>query len=256
MFLFRKILTSKCLYRFISNNCIKPLTPPKNANSYEIFQKKTRRKLFANSRYLIFLASGVLAYDIYNHKKNVVPTVAAATLFGGSSLAGRRAQFNFIADVVETSAPAVVYIEIKDTRRVDFFTGKPATISNGSGFIIEENGLILTNAHVVTNKPHARVEVRLMNGEIFNGVVEDIDIKSDLATVRIPAKKLPVMKLGNSKDLKPGEFVVAIGSPLSLSNTVTSGVVSSTHRGSDELGRYVIFVILYVSYTSSVAYMV
>lgn len=64
-----------------------------------------------------------------------------------------------------------------------------------------------------------------MDGRTFDGVVEDIDFKSDLATVRIPATKLPVMKLGNSADLKPGEFVVAIGSPLALSNTVTTGII-------------------------------
>lgn len=62
-----------------------------------------------------------------------------------------------------------------------------------------------------------------MDGRMFSGVVEDIDLTGDLATVRIPASNLPTMKLGNSADLKPGEFVVAIGSPLSLSNTVTTG---------------------------------
>lgn len=236
MSLFQKIFTSKCLFRFHSGNSIN--SSSKNAvTSFEIIQKKARRKILESSKYIIFLTAGVLTYKIYNEKSRIFPTVSAATLFSGTTLAGRRAQFNFIADVVETSAPAVVYIEIKDSRRVDFFTGRPITISNGSGFIIEENGVILTNAHVVTNKPNAKVEVRLMNGQVFTGTVEDIDVKSDLATVRIPAKKLPVMKLGNSKDLKPGEFVVAIGSPLALSNTVTSGVISSTQRGSDELGR-------------------
>ncbi|VEN34726.1 unnamed protein product [Callosobruchus maculatus] len=184
-------------------------------------------------RYLLVFTSGLISYKIYHEHFSIIPGVSA---FTGQKLAGRRKQYNFIADVVETSAPAVVYIEIKDARRTDFFTGRPITISNGSGFIIQENGLILTNAHVVTNKPHARVEVKLIDGRVFTGIVEDIDLKSDLATVRIPAKNLPVMKLGNSADLKPGEFVVAIGSPLALSNTVTSGVVSSTHRASAELG--------------------
>ncbi|KAF5306705.1 hypothetical protein FQR65_LT07260 [Abscondita terminalis] len=178
-------------------------------------------------KYGIIVASTFVAYKFF--KCDIIIPVAEAA-------SSARKNFNFIADVVETCSPAVVYIEIKDTRRLDFFTGKPMTISNGSGFIIKEDGLIVTNAHVVTNKPQAQVEVRLLNGQVYNGIVEDVDIQSDLATVRIPAKSLPVLKLGNSGELKPGEFVVAIGSPLSLSNTVTSGVISSTHRGADELG--------------------
>lgn len=168
-------------------------------------------------KYIFFLASGLIGYKLIK-EINFFPTVQAATNKGKA--------FNFIADVVETSAPTVVYIEIKDARRLDFFTGKPVTVSNGSGFIIKADGLIVTNAHVVTNKPHAKVEVRLFNGQIYDGVVEDVDIQSDLATVRIPAKNLPTMKLGNSAELRPGEFVVAIGSPLALSNSVTAGVVS------------------------------
>lgn len=189
-----------------------------------------------NYKYLWAIGLGVLGYKLFGG--HVFHEADASVPFnsGGSKLHGRRKQYSFIADVVEQSAPAVVYIEIKDTRRLDFFTGRPSTVSNGSGFIINDSGLILTNAHVVTSRPHAKVEVRLHDGSIYSGVVEDIDLQSDLATVRIPARNLPVMPLGNSSDLRPGEFVVAIGSPLSLSNTVTAGVVSSTERGADELG--------------------
>ena len=67
------------------------------------------------------------------------------------------------------------------------------------------------------------------------GEVEDIDAKSDLATIRINCKDLPVMKLGKSSSLRPGEFVVAMGSPLALSNTITTGVVSSVARNKKEL---------------------
>ena len=148
----------------------------------------------------------------------------------------RRQRFNFIAEVVEETAAALVYIEIKDMGVRDYFTGQPTTSSNGSGFIIDQDGLILTNAHVVINKPRAAVQVRLQDGRTFVGAVEDVDVRSDLATVRINAQSLPVMKLGQSSTVKPGEFVIAMGSPLSLSNTITTGVVSSVARDKKELG--------------------
>jgi len=119
---------------------------------------------------------------------------------------------------------------------MDFFTGNPISTSNGSGFIISQDGLILTNAHVVVNKPNTTVKVRLYDGSTYTGIIEDIDLQSDLATVRINKTNLPVMKLGSSANIRPGEFVVAIGSPLALSNTITSGVVSSVNRQSQELG--------------------
>lgn len=165
--------------------------------------------------------------------RRLVPNVFAATK---KSLAGRRDQFNFIADVVEVSAPAVVYIEIKDTRKVDYFTGKSVTASNGSGFIVDHSGLILTNAHVVINKPYTSVQVKLLDGRTFPGVVEDVDSVTDLATVRIQCDNLPALKFGESSTLRSGEWVIAMGSPLALNNTVTAGVVSSTQRHSEELG--------------------
>ncbi|KAI8423384.1 hypothetical protein MSG28_014380 [Choristoneura fumiferana] len=135
--------------------------------------------------------------------------ISAAVLANGD-LKGRREKYNFIADVVAVSAPSVVYIEITDDRRMDLFSGKPMTLSNGSGFIVKEDGLILTNAHVVVNKPNASVRVKLLDGSSHAGFVEDVDMKSDLATLRIPVKNLPTMKLGTSADLKPGEWVCIV----------------------------------------------
>lgn len=171
-----------------------------------------------------------------NERLSIIPLISAATPTVGNSQTSNRHKYNFFADVVESAAPSVVYIEIKDTRRFDYFSGQPLTASNGSGFIVDSNGLILTNAHVVINKPHTIVLVKLQDGRTFNGVVESVDPTSDLATVRVKCKNLPSMKLGNSTDLRAGEWVVALGSPLALSNTVTAGVVSSTQRGSRELG--------------------
>lgn len=191
-----------------------------NTNNHENGNNNSRNSI---KKYALFFASGIIGYELLKNKSLLIPFVEAAV--PTNKLLGRRKQFNFISDVVEQASPSVVYIEIKDMRRLDFFTGRPMTASNGSGFIIEENGLILTNAHVVVNKPNSRVDVKLHDGNTYIGVVEDVDLNSDLALVRIPCKNLPILRLGNSSDMRPGEFVVAIGSPLSLSNTCTSGVV-------------------------------
>lgn len=190
-----------------------------SANSRNDPNSNPKRRSF--TKYLIWFSSGLTCYYLLK-TRSIVPSVEAAI-----NLSGRRGQFNFISDVVEQSAPSVVYIEIKDMKRFDFFTGVPLTASNGSGFIIKEDGLILTNAHVVVNKPNSRIDVRLHDGTTHVGTLETVDMDSDLALIRINKTNLPVMKLGKSKDMRPGEFVVAIGSPLSLSNTCTCGVVSN-----------------------------
>lgn len=109
---------------------------------------------------ILAAAAGFIGYFSMKEK------LYAAT--GFHDLKGRREKYNFIADVVTVSAPSVVYIEIKDSRRLDLFTGQPVTLSNGSGFIVKEDGLILTNAHVVVNKPNAIVNVRLMVSDFIS----------------------------------------------------------------------------------------
>ena len=109
----------------------------------------------------------------------------------------RRKQFNFVADVVKEAGGSLVYIKIKDRGYRDYYTGEPTQISNGSGFIVESDGLILTNAHVVEGRPRSMIEIQLQDGRTFMGRVEDMDRQSDLATVRIDCKDpLPAMKLG------------------------------------------------------------
>ncbi|XP_072314450.1 serine protease HTRA2, mitochondrial-like [Eucyclogobius newberryi] len=143
-----------------------------------------------------------------------------------------RFKYNFIADVVEKSTPAVVYIEIVGRNP---FSGQEVPVSNGSGFIISRDGLIVTNAHVVANRRGVRV--KLTNGDTYNATVQDVDPAADIATIKIFSKHpLPTLPLGRSSDVRQGEFVVAMGSPFSLRNTITSGIVSSAQRGSRELG--------------------
>ncbi|XP_051579329.1 serine protease HTRA1A [Myxocyprinus asiaticus] len=143
-----------------------------------------------------------------------------------------RYKYNFIADVVEKIAPAVVHIELY---RKMVYSKREMAVASGSGFVVSEDGLIVTNAHVVANKN--RVKVELKNGASYDAKIKDVDEKADIALIKIdPPSKLPVLLLGRSADLRPGEFVVAIGSPFSLQNTVTTGIVSTTQRGGKELG--------------------
>ncbi|MBN3316468.1 HTRA1 protease, partial [Atractosteus spatula] len=143
-----------------------------------------------------------------------------------------RYKFNFIADVVDKIAPAVVHLEL--FRRLHF-TNQEIPVSSGSGFIVSEDGWIVTNAHVLTNKQ--RIKVELKSGAQYDAKVKDVDQKLDIALIKIePDSHLPVLLLGRSSDLRPGEFVVAVGSPFSLQNTVTTGIVSTTQRGGRELG--------------------
>ncbi|XP_028293499.1 serine protease HTRA2, mitochondrial-like isoform X2 [Gouania willdenowi] len=160
---------------------------------------------------------------------DLLPSAHCASPFKPDS---PRYKYNFIADVVEKSTPALVYIEIVVRHP---FTGREVPLSNGSGFIISSDGLILTNAHVVANKRGVRV--KLTNGDVYNATVQDVDPVADIATIKITAKNpLPTLKLGKSSDVRQGEFVVAMGSPFSLQNTITSGIVSTVQRGSKELG--------------------
>jgi serine protease Do len=98
----------------------------------------------------------------------------------------------------------------------------------GSGFIIDPNGIIMTNAHVV--KDASEVTVKLTDRREFRAKVLGADPKTDIAVIKIDAHNLPAVTLGDSKQLKVGEWVLAIGSPFGFDNSVTAGVVSATGR--------------------------
>jgi S1-C subfamily serine protease len=160
---------------------------------------------------------------------------------------------NFIAVAVERVGPAVVRIDssrtltndLPDALRSPFFRrffgdNSPAEPKErvergtGSGFILAQNGQIITNAHVVSGSQ--TVEVTLKDGRTFAGRVMGVDSVTDVAVVKISANNLPVVKLGKSDGLAPGQWAIAIGNPLGLDNTVTAGIISAIGRSSSQVG--------------------
>ncbi len=146
---------------------------------------------------------------------------------------------NVIVSAVDRVGPAVVRIDT--VKRVSnplgtLFGGAPSIQQQqgqGSGFITRSDGLIFTNEHVVEGAD--QVSVTLPDGRSFRGKVLGGDPLTDVAVVKVVADKLPVAPLGNSNDLKPGEWAIAIGNPLGLNNTVTAGIISAIDR-TDALG--------------------
>ncbi|MBD1908964.1 trypsin-like peptidase domain-containing protein [Funiculus sociatus GB2-A5] len=160
---------------------------------------------------------------------------------------------NFIAEAVEKVGPAVVRIDsartvsqqVPDAFRNPFFRrffGNEMPIppedrierGTGSGFILSSDGRLMTNAHVVAGAD--TVKVTLKDGRILNGRVVGTDPVTDVAVVKIDANKLPWVRLGDSENLIPGQWAIAIGNPLGLDNTVTVGIVSATGRSSLQVG--------------------
>jgi serine protease Do len=148
-----------------------------------------------------------------------------------------------ITEAVAKVAPAVVTVQTEVVQRVqaspfDFFfggrqSGEQVHSGIGSGFIIRENGVIVTNAHVVSGA--TKINVAMRDGTTYPAKLVGIDELNDLAVLQIGAKKLPIVTLGTSRGLLIGEWAIAIGNPYGfiLGNTepsVTAGVISATGR--------------------------
>ncbi len=128
-----------------------------------------------------------------------------------------------VADVVSRVVPSVVSIEI----RVGDAGG------SGSGIVIDKAGYVLTNNHVISlaaTTPSAQLSVVFAGGGRSTAQIVARDIRSDLAVIKVDSAQLVVAQLGNSDGLAVGDAVIAIGSPLGLSGTVTTGVISALHR--------------------------
>jgi len=152
-----------------------------------------------------------------------------------------------IAQISETVGPAVVNIDVvryvetspfssrfrdpffdRFFEQFEEFRRRIPQKGAGSGFIVDAEGHILTNEHVVHNAEE--ILVTLSDGREFIGEVVGSDVTSDMAIVKIDANELPVVKLGDSDSLRVGEIVIAIGNPYGLEKTVTMGVVSAKGR--------------------------
>jgi len=155
-----------------------------------------------------------------------------------------------IAEVAQKAMPAVVHIEV--TQRVQvpspvfpfegdsffrFFFGNPPrprfdrreVRGIGTGMIIDAEGHIVTNNHVVGGA--TKIQVKMASGEEFEARIVGADPKTDLAVIKIhPPKNIPLLKFGDSDKLRVGEWVVAIGNPRGLEQTVTAGIISAKHR--------------------------
>jgi serine protease Do len=161
-------------------------------------------------------------------------------------------------NLVKAVTPSVVNISTVSKKKLvqpffefspffdDFFGGRQRPqyrreTSLGSGFIINKDGFILTNDHVV--KDAESIQVKLSNDKVYSGKVVGEDPKTDLAIVKINAREeLPVAVLGDSDKLQVGQWAIAIGNPFGLDRTVTVGVVSATGRSNMGIETYEDFI--------------
>lgn len=144
-----------------------------------------------------------------------------------------------IIDSVNKVSSAVVSISLKSMAQ-NIFGQTYETEASGTGFIITNDGLILTNKHVASDV-NATYTVIMSDGKTYDAKVQSQDTFQDLAVLKVDAKNLPVVELGDSNDLKVGQWVVAVGNALGkFENTVTAGIVSGRNRSivaSDSSGQ-------------------
>lgn len=198
-------------------------------------------------KYIILLICICIPFPLYSQNIQTIEksTIDVASKIGESVVSissvvkekvGRRFYFNSPFDDFQDSYFQGFFEE--------FFGSLPEReykrVGLGSGIIIDKDGYILTNEHVISGA--SQVKVKLSDGREFNAEIKGTDKRRDLAVIKIDAKKLPVAKLGNSNNLKIGQWVIAVGNPFGFAignpePTVTVGVISALHRYLPALGR-------------------
>ena len=198
---------------------------------------------------LIILVSGLTGYFAANKAferkldaSNLTAEVAANA--AGDKKAGtlRRIEVTNVpnfSDAAETAVQAVVYVKVTQKSNyqqggslLDLIFGFPQTprdqVGLGSGVIIRPDGYIVTNNHVIAGADV--IEVTLENNKVYPAKLVGTDPATDIALIKIDAEDLPAIRMGNSDDLRLGEWVLAIGSPYDLRSTITAGIVSAKGR--------------------------
>ena len=142
------------------------------------------------------------------------------------------------SDAAESAVQAVVYVKVAQKANyqggslLDLIFGFPQTprdqVGLGSGVIIRPDGYIVTNNHVIAGADV--IEVTLENNKVYPAKLVGTDPATDIALIKIDAEDLPAIRMGNSDDLRLGEWVLAIGSPYDLRSTITAGIVSAKGR--------------------------
>ena len=143
------------------------------------------------------------------------------------------------SDAAESAVQAVVYVKVTQKSNyqqggslLDLIFGFPQTprdqVGLGSGVIIRPDGYIVTNNHVIAGADV--IEVTLENNKVYPAKLVGTDPATDIALIKIEAEDLPAIRMGNSDDLRLGEWVLAIGSPYDLRSTITAGIVSAKGR--------------------------
>jgi len=198
---------------------------------------------------LIILVSGLTGYFAANkafERKLDASNLTAevATSAAGDKKAGtlRRIEVTNVpnfSDAAETAVQAVVYVKVTQKSNyqqggslLDLIFGFPQTprdqVGLGSGVIIRPDGYIVTNNHVIAGADV--IEVTLENNKVYPAKLVGTDPATDIALIKIDAEDLPAIRMGNSDDLRLGEWVLAIGSPYDLRSTITAGIVSAKGR--------------------------
>jgi len=156
----------------------------------------------------------------------------AGNLANGTSLFDSGASFVATTNVVERSPRSIAAIAARVLPSVvSISTSSAMGSGTGTGFVIRSDGYILTNNHVVENvRRSGSLNVSFNDGKVVRGKIVGVDPAYDLAVIKVARTGVPALQFGNSDKVQVGDAVIAIGSPLGLSGTVTSGIISAKNR--------------------------